>query len=130
MQPNLLPSKLLFHGEMERDFTYIDDIVLGVMALLETPPKPQHSEITKSQARFEIYNIGNNAPISLRRFINAIESSIGKKAIEKMLPMQPGDVLSTFADIDPLVAICDFRPNTPIEIGMEKFINWYKQYIK
>jgi len=124
------PIDVFNHGEMERDFTYIDDIVLGVMALLETPPEPQYNEITKSQARFKVYNIGNNAPISLRRFISAIEASLGKKAIEKMLPMQPGDVLSTFADIDPLVAICDFRPNTPIEIGMEKFISWYLQYIK
>ena len=124
------PIDVFNYGKMERDFTYIDDIVGGVMALLGNPPEPQFNNITKSHARFKVYNIGNNAPISLRRFISAIESTLGKKAIEKMLPMQPGDVLSTFADIDPLVEVCDYRPNTSIEVGMEKFINWYKQYIK
>ena len=124
------PIDVFNNGKMERDFTYIDDIVGGVMALLGNPPEPQFNNITKSHARFKVYNIGNNAPISLRRFISAIESTLGKKAIEKMLPMQPGDVLSTFADIDPLVEVCDYRPNTSIEVGMEKFINWYKDYYK
>jgi UDP-glucuronate 4-epimerase len=113
------------NGEMERDFTYIDDIVYGIMALLDKPPEKQDNEITNSRAPFKVFNIGNNDPISLRRFIHAIESALGKKAIERMLPMQPGDVPSTFADIDPLISTCDFRPSTTIEEGIEKFVSWY-----
>jgi|TARA_B110000211_G_C14082599_1_gene555281 UDP-glucuronate 4-epimerase len=114
------------NGEMERDFTYIDDIVFGIVALVDQPPPPQSSKITKSQAPFKVFNIGNNNPISLRRFIRAIESALGKKAVERMLPMQPGDVPSTFANIDDLIAITGFTPATTIEDGISKFIKWYK----
>jgi UDP-glucuronate 4-epimerase len=111
---------------MKRDFTYIDDIVAGIVALLETTPLPQSNQTTRSQALFKIFNIGNNDPISLRRFIMAIEAALGKKAIEKALPMQPGDVPITFADIDNLTATTGLSPKTTIETGISKFVAWYK----
>ena len=121
-----IPIDVFNNGEMKRDFTYIDDIVAGVVALLETPPLPQNNQTTRSQAPFKIFNIGNNDPISLRRFIRAIEAALGKKAIEKALPMQPGDVPVTFADIDDLTATTGLSPKTTIETGISKFVAWYK----
>lgn len=121
-----IPIDVFNNGEMKRDFTYIDDIVAGIVALLETPPLPQNNQTTRSQAPFKIFNIGNNNPISLRRFIRAIEDALGKKAIEKALPMQPGDVPVTFADIDNLTATTGLSPETTIETGISKFIDWYK----
>ena len=116
------------HGNHRRDFTYIDDIITGIMGLLELPPKPLNSSNTSSRAQFDIFNIGNNNPISLRRFIQAIEVAVGKKAIEVMLPAQPGDVVSTYADIDPLFKKCGFKPTTEIEEGIKSFVDWYVEY--
>lgn len=121
-----IPIDVFNNGEMKRDFTYIDDIVAGIVALMETSPLPQNNQTTKSQAPFKIFNIGNNDPISLRRFIRAIEAALGKKAIEKALPMQPGDVPVTFADIDDLTATTGLSPKTTIETGISKFVDWYK----
>lgn len=120
-----LPIKVFNNGNQERDFTYIDDIVIGIMSLLDMPPIPLVSSVTSSRAPFEIFNIGNNKPISLRRFIQAIESAVGKKAIEIMLPVQPGDVTSTYANIDPFIEKCGFKPNTAIEDGIKLFVDWY-----
>lgn len=116
------------NGEMQRDFTYIDDIVEGITRLIDKIPLPQHSITSTAVAPYQIYNIGNNQPVTLRRFITAIESACGKKAKENLLPMQPGDVPITYADIDELTTDIDFRPETSIEDGISKFVNWYKAY--
>lgn len=122
------PINVFNNGIMQRDFTYIDDITQGVMRIIEKPPSPQTSPITTANAPYKLYNIGNNQPITLRRFITAIESACGKKAKENLLPMQAGDVPITYADIDELVEDIGFRPKTNIEEGIEKFVNWYRAY--
>ena len=122
------PIDVFNNGDMQRDFTYIDDIVEGVIRIIDKVPSPQHSTITTTSAPYKIYNIGNNQPVTLRRFITAIESACGKKAQENLLPMQAGDVPITYADIDDLVDDIDFKPETSIEDGIEKFVTWYKQY--
>lgn len=122
------PIDVFNNGIMQRDFTYIDDIIQGVMRIMEKPPSPQTSSITTATAPYKLYNIGNNQPITLRRFITAIESACGKKAKENLLPMQAGDVPITYADIDELVEDIGFRPKTNIEEGIEKFVNWYRAY--
>lgn len=119
------PIDVYNRGEMVRDFTYIDDIVEGIGKIIDRPTAKQKNDITRAQAPFKIYNIGNNRPIKLRRFISALEASCNKKAIENLLPMQPGDVPLTYADIDPLVADFDFMPATEIEDGIERFVQWY-----
>lgn len=116
------------NGEMQRDFTYIDDIVEGIVRLIDKVPVPQQSIATTATAPYQIYNIGNNQPVTLRRFITAIEDACGKKAKENLLPMQPGDVPATYADIDELIDDIDFTPKTSIEDGIAKFVEWYKAY--
>ncbi|MDP1540647.1 MAG: NAD-dependent epimerase [Moraxellaceae bacterium] len=116
------------NGIMQRDFTYIDDIIEGVMRVMKRIPAVQESELTQVQAPYKIYNIGNNQPVTLRRFITAIETACGQKAQENLLPMQPGDVPITYADVDDLIADTGFKPSTSIEEGIEKFMNWYKRY--
>ncbi len=116
------------NGEMQRDFTYIDDIVEGITRIIDKIPEPQQSFATTAIAPYQIYNIGNNQPVTLRRFITAIESACGKKAKENLLPMQPGDVPATYADIDELTTDIGFRPETSIEDGILKFVNWYRAY--
>ncbi len=116
------------NGEMQRDFTYIDDIVEGIVRLIDKVPVPQQSIATTATAPYQIYNIGNNHPVTLRRFITAIEDACGKKAKENLLPMQPGDVPATYADIDELIDDIDFTPKTSIEDGIAKFVEWYKAY--
>ncbi|MGE6796256.1 NAD-dependent epimerase [Psychrobacter okhotskensis] len=122
------PIDVFNNGIMQRDFTYIDDIIQGIMRIMERPPSPQTSSITTATAPYKLYNIGNNQPITLRLFITAIESACGKKAKENLLPMQAGDVPITYADIDELVEDIGFRPKTNIEEGIEKFVNWYRAY--
>ncbi|MGP4789274.1 NAD-dependent epimerase [Psychrobacter sp. 1Y11] len=116
------------NGEMKRDFTYIDDIVEGIIRLIDKVPTSQSSLTSAATAPYKVYNIGNNQPITLRRFITAIESACGKKAQENLLPMQAGDVPITYADVDELINDIDFKPNTTIEDGIDKFVNWYRQY--
>ena len=116
------------NGEMQRDFTYIDDIVEGIVRIIDKVPVPQQSAATTATAPYQIYNIGNNQPVTLRRFITAIEDACGKKAKENLLPMQPGDVPATYADIDELIDDIDFTPKTSIEDGIAKFVEWYKAY--
>jgi len=116
------------HGEMKRDFTYIDDIVSGVMKIISVIPVPQQRPDTAAHAPYKVYNIGNNQPVTLRRFINALETSCGKKAIENSLPMQPGDVPVTFADVDELINDTGFKPSTTIEDGVASFVEWYKGF--
>ena len=114
------------HGQMERDFTYIDDIVEGIVRVMEKIPPRQSSEFSTAEAPYKIYNIGNNHPITLERFINAIEDAVNKKAVRNNLPMQPGDVPRTYADVSELMKNVDFKPSTEIEVGIERFVNWYK----
>lgn len=116
------------NGIMKRDFTYIDDIVDGVKRLLFKPPSISKITNSSSEAPYKIYNIGNNKPISLIDFISIIEEACGKKANRNFLPMQPGDVPSTFADIDDLIRDTGFIPNTSIEKGINEFVKWYKDY--
>lgn len=113
------------NGEMKRDFTYIDDIVEGVMRVIDLVPKPQMNPETSIASPYKLYNIGNNNPVMLFDFIAAIEKSCRKKANKNLLPMQPGDVLSTYADIEDLENDIDFKPSTPISIGIDKFVRWY-----
>jgi UDP-glucuronate 4-epimerase len=128
------------NGEMQRDFTYIDDIIEGITRVMERPPEAtkggqplntQHSQLnTAAPAPYKIYNIGNNQPVTLRRFISAIETATGQKAKENLLPMQPGDVPITYADVDELTKNTGFKPATSIEEGICKFVEWYKGYYK
>ncbi|GAB6035268.1 NAD-dependent epimerase [Galenea microaerophila] len=122
------PIDVFNHGQMERDFTYIDDIVEGVVRVMDHIPEKRGSEITTAQAPYAIYNIGNNQPITLERFIQAIEKATGKSAIRNNLPMQPGDVPRTFADVDDLISDVDFKPKTEIEDGMNRFVQWYRDF--
>lgn len=121
-----LPINVFNSGKMKRDFTYIDDIVEGIVRLINLIPKSKSNDISNAKSAFQVLNIGNNNPVTLRRFIRAIEHSVGKKAIENQLPMQAGDVPVTYADIGPLSELCDFQPNTSIEDGIEKFVDWYR----
>ncbi|WP_198334966.1 NAD-dependent epimerase [Psychrobacter namhaensis] len=116
------------NGEMKRDFTYIDDIVEGIIRLIDKVPTSQSSLTSAATASYKVYNIGNNQPITLRRFITAIESACKKKAQENLLPMQAGDVPITYADVDELINDIDFKPNTSIENGISKFVGWYRDY--
>ena len=115
------------NGEVKRDFTFIDDVVEGVMRLLEKPPARVRSDESHAQAPYRIYNVGNNDPIPLSRFIAAIETATGVEAIKNFMPMQPGDVPVTFANVDDLVEDIDFSPDTSIEEGIAKFVGWYRQ---
>ncbi len=122
------------YGRMQRDFTYIDDITEGVVRVLDRIPSPDASwtgdapDPATSYAPYRIYNIGNNQPVELGRFIEVIEQSLDKKAQINMLPIQPGDVPATYANVDALIANVGFKPVTPIEIGIERFVAWYKGY--
>ncbi len=122
------PIDVYNNGEMKRDFTYIDDIVEGVFRVIRNIPKPYSSDATSVSAPYKVYNIGNNEPVTLRRFISAIEDSCGRRANENLLPMQPGDVPTTYADVDELISDVDFKPSTTIESGIGKFVDWYRSY--
>ena len=117
---NNQPIKMFNNGEMERDFTYIDDIVSGLSKVIE--------KNIDSREDYKIYNIGNNKNESLQDFITTIEEAIGKKAIKEMYPMQAGDVLSTWADVDELIKDYNYKPKTSIRFGVRKFVDWYRIY--
>lgn len=128
------PIRIFNNGSMVRDFTYIDDAVAAVMTIIARPPEPnpQWSRLDpdpgSSYARFKLYNIGNNKPVPLLEFVSAIEDCLGIKALKEFLPMQPGDVRATFADIEETARDFDFHPKTPIARGVSLFIDWYKRY--
>ena len=119
------PIDVFNGGDMQRDFTYIDDIVEGIMRLLPKVPDLKPSPGSNATSAFALYNIGNNNPVTLARFIQAIETALGKKAVQNLLPMQAGDVSITFADIDALRDKIGFQPSTSIEDGINKFVDWY-----
>jgi UDP-glucuronate 4-epimerase len=126
--------KVFNHGNMKRDFTYIDDIVEGMSRLLDCPPIPNNEwdrlnpDPSSSYAPYKIYNIGNNKPVKLLDFISTLESLLGVEAKKEFLPMQPGDVEATYADIDDLYNAVGFQPSTSIEDGLRQFVEWYKVY--
>ena len=123
---NNKPIKVFNYGKMERDFTFIDDIVEGVVRILE---KPANQRIENNQF-YKVYNIGNNNSIKLLDFIKEIELNLEKEAKKNMLPIQPGDVERTWANVDDLINDYDYRPNTSIEHGVKAFVDWYKSYYK
>lgn len=128
------PIDVYNHGKMKRDFTYIDDIVESVARLIPKIPKPNpewsglNPDPSSSFAPYRLYNIGNNNPIELSRFIEIIEEKLGKKADKKFLPLQDGDVPENYANVDDLMREIDFKPSTPVETGIGKFIDWYLEY--
>ena len=128
------PIEVFNHGKMQRDFTYIDDIVEGVVRVLDKVPQPNPAwdalaaDPGTSAAPYRVYNIGNNQPVELLRFIEVLENCLGLKAIKNLLPMQPGDVPATCADVDDLARDVGFRPATPIETGVGRFVEWYRSY--
>lgn len=124
--------ELYNHGQMQRDFTYVDDVVEGVTRLLAAPPRQslrqEKPDQSGSDARFKVYNIGNSRTVSLARFVDIIEEALSKKAIRNYLPMQPGDVPSTYANTEELFRDTGFAPHTPLESGIRKFVQWYQEY--
>lgn len=125
--------KVFNRGDMERDFTYIDDIIEGVVRVVAQPPSagaPARVSPAVSAAPYRIYNIGNNRPVNLLRFIEILEQCLQKKAVLELLPMQPGDVLRTCADVTDLERAVGFRPSTPIDAGLRKFVDWYREYYR
>jgi UDP-glucuronate 4-epimerase len=130
------PIDVYNFGAMERDFTYIDDITAGLALILARPPQGAEPQSSSSQESlqsltappYRLYNIGNHTPIKLLHFIELLEQILGKAAPKNFLPMQPGEVLSTYADVSDLAQDFNFKPNTPIEIGLQKFVQWYQSY--
>ena len=128
------PIEVYNNGEMKRDFTYVDDIINGVLSLLDSPPQRidhwngQVPDPSSSKAPFKLYNIGHNSPVNLMDFINEIEKRLGKKAEINYQPLQPGDVVSSHADVSGLIEHFDYKPDTDIKAGIGKFIEWYKEY--
>lgn len=128
------PIEVFNNGRMSRDFTYVDDIVEGVVGVLDRPATPnprwtgENPDPGTSFAPYRLYNIGNHQPVDLMRFIEVLEAAIGKTAEKRFLPMQPGDVPATHADVDDLIRDVSFKPDTPIEVGIGRFVRWYRQY--
>ncbi len=128
------PIDVFNYGKMQRDFTYIDDIVEGVIRVNDNPPKgnPEwsgmHPDPASSRAPYKIYNIGNNNPVQLMEFIEAIEKKLGKTAQKNMLPIQPGDVPSTYADVTDLIEDLGYKPETSIQEGIDRFVDWYLDF--
>jgi UDP-glucuronate 4-epimerase len=128
------PIQLFNHGRMLRDFTYIDDIVEGVVRVLDTPAKPDPSwsgdnpDPATSTAPYRLYNIGHNSPVELSRLVEVLETALGREARKELVDMQPGDVPATYADIDALADAVGFRPSTSIEQGVQQFVEWYRSY--
>ncbi len=130
------PIDVFNGGKMRRDFTYVDDIVEGVIRTSDHTATPNANwnsdkpDPATSKAPYRVYNIGNNQPVELMHMIDTIEKAIGKQAVKNMLPMQPGDVPATFANVDALVEDVGFKPATPIETGIQRFVDWYRGYYK
>lgn len=130
------PIDVFNYGKHQRDFTYIDDIVEGVIRTLDHTAQPnpdwsgKNPDSATSKAPYRIYNIGSNNPCELLRYIEIIEECVGKKANKNLLPLQPGDVIATYADVDALINDVDYKPSTTIEEGVAKFVNWYRDFYK
>jgi UDP-glucuronate 4-epimerase len=130
------PIQVFNHGNMERDFTYVDDIVGGIERMVAAPHphiegwNPTSPDPSFSSAPYKIHNIGNSNPVKLTSFIKAIEKALGKKSEWKMMPIQAGDVEKTWADVSSLKRDYNYSPNTPVEVGIQRFIDWYREYYK
>lgn len=128
------PIKVFNHGKMQRDFTYIDDIIEGVVRVMGRLPEanPKWSgdipDPGTSSAPYKIYNIGNNHPVELIQFIEVVETALGKRAKKEFVDLQPGDVVATYANVDDLMADVGFKPATPIEVGVKRFVEWFKDF--
>ena len=126
------PINVFNHGKMRRDFTYVDDIVEGVIRVSDNVPtaniEKDPLDDSTTAAPYRVYNIGNNQPVELMHMIDTLEQCLGRKAEKNMMDIQPGDVPETFADIDALQQDVGFRPDTKIEYGIAKFVEWYKSY--
>ena len=123
------PIKVFNYGKMRRDFTYIDDIVEGIIRVTNKIPQSNLTAETKS-APYKIYNIGNNQPVNLVDFIETLEKHLGVKAQKELLPMQPGDVPETYADIEDLIKDTGFKPKTSLDVGLKHFVDWYRSYYR
>ncbi|WP_100627292.1 NAD-dependent epimerase [Algoriphagus formosus] len=130
------PIQVFNYGKMKRDFTYIDDIVEGVLKVADRPARPnpdfdsQNPDPGSGKAPYKVYNIGNSSPVLLMDYIHAIEKGLGKKATMELLPLQPGDVPASHADVEDLIRDTGYKPNTPIEDGVKAFTDWYLDYYK
>ncbi len=130
------PIDVFNYGNHRRDFTYIDDIVEGIIRVLDrpAPPNPDWSggapDSATSSAPYRLYNIGNNSPVELMRYIEVLEDCLGKKAQKNLLPLQPGDVPDTYADVSDLIRDTGYKPGTPVEEGVARFVAWYREYYK
>ena len=130
------PIKVFNEGRMQRDFTYVDDIVQGVLKVVDNPAAPnpdwngKQPDPANSKAPYRVYNIGNNKPAELIEFIEAIENELGRKGIKEFLPMQPGDVPATNADITELITDTGYSPQFSVKEGVKHFVRWYKDYFK
>lgn len=130
------PIPVFNNGNMVRDFTYVDDIVEGVVRVIDRPARPDGAwdgkapDPARSRAPYRVYNIGNNKPVQLMRYIEVLERSLGRKAQIEMLPMQPGDVPATIADVSALQADIGYRPKTTVEEGIPRFVEWYRSYYR
>jgi UDP-glucuronate 4-epimerase len=131
-----MPIQVYNNGNMVRDFTYVEDIVEGIVRVIDRPAQPDPAwdgaapDPARSQAPYRIYNIGNNRPVQLMRYIEVLEQCLGKKARFEMLPMQPGDVPATMADVSALQAETGYRPGTTVEEGVPRFVEWYRSYYR
>ncbi len=128
------PIKLFNGGDMRRDFTYVDDVATAVVKLIDVPPPGNDAwsgddpDPASSRAPWRIYNIGNHTPVELMDVVRLLEEALGKPALKEMLPMQPGDVQATFADVEALQQAVGFAPDTPVAVGIKRFIDWYRGY--
>ena len=122
------------YGKMRRSFTYVDDVVEGIVRVIERPSRPNlewsgdRPDPSSSSAPYQVYNIGNGTGVELGHFISLLEKLLGKQAVRNELPLQPGDVLDNSANVDDLVRDVDYRPSTPLEVGLERFVSWYREY--
>ena len=124
--------KVFNHGNLERDFTYVDDIIEGIVRVITKKPltEKKNTSVNLDETQYSIYNIGNGNPVKLMDFIENMENALNKKAIKEFVPMQPGDVIKTFADVNSLKNDYDYAPNTSLNEGIEKFVKWYKNYYR
>jgi UDP-glucuronate 4-epimerase len=128
------PIDVFNYGKMQRDFTYVDDIVEGIVRLMKTPATPNPKwdsdkpDPATSEAPYRLYNIGNNQPVELMHMISVLEKCLGREAEKNMMPIQPGDVPATFANVQALESAVGFKPRTTIEEGVERFVAWYREY--
>jgi UDP-glucuronate 4-epimerase len=124
------PIKVFNDGKMQRDFTYIDDIVEGVIRIQDVIPSQDNDGwVDGMSPHYRIYNIGNNQPVELEEFIRCIENALDKQAVKNYMPMQDGDVVRTYADVSALESVTKFKPNTELQSGIKEFVKWYQEYV-